>query len=90
MKLSCKNSEVLNIKGADFGREEDSVCKRDHPSDETCSVVDKTNTLKMRCDGKSKCSITVLPSIFGDPCPGLNSYLNVMYVCGKKNTSVSC
>ena len=89
MKLRCKNSEVLNIKGADFGREEDSICKssRDHQSDETCSLVDKTNTVKTRCDGQPVCFILASTDIFGNPCPGLKNYLNVMYVCGKKNTS---
>ncbi|XP_015774261.1 PREDICTED: L-rhamnose-binding lectin CSL3-like [Acropora digitifera] len=86
MKLRCKNSEVLNIKGADFGREEDSICKssRDHQSDETCSLVDKTNTVKTRCDGQPECFILASIHIFGNPCPGLKNYLNVMYVCVKQ------
>lgn len=86
MKLRCKNSEVLNIKGADFGREEDSICKssRDHQSNETCNLLDKTNTVKTRCDGQPECFILASIHIFGNPCPGLKNYLNVMYVCVKQ------
>lgn len=34
-----------------------------------------------RCDKKSSCKIPVDSSIFGDPCPGTNKYVEVHYTC---------
>ncbi|XP_068699106.1 rhamnose-binding lectin-like [Montipora foliosa] len=87
MKLSCEKSKVLEIHAADYGWREKSICSKGQQSD-TCKLVDKTDTVKARCDKKPRCSITALNSIFGDPCPALN-YLNVMYVCVNQEQTLS-
>ena len=34
-----------------------------------------------RCEGKPHCKIPVDSTIFGDPCPGTNKYVEVHYYC---------
>lgn len=83
IKLKCERPKVLEIGAADYGRGEDSICKKDRKSDEACKLVDKTDTVKSLCNNRRRCKMKVSSSIFGDPCAGLNPYLNIMYVCGK-------
>ncbi|XP_068754841.1 uncharacterized protein [Montipora capricornis] len=89
IKLRCDKFKVLKIHGADYGRGEDSVCRKDQRSNYTCTLVDKTHSVKSRCDNKRKCTIKALSSIFGDPCPGFNKYLNIIYVCVKRRHTVT-
>ena len=83
MRLRCDQPNILEIHGADYGGAAAFICGNGEGSDEPCALVDKTQIVKSRCDNKPTCTITALGSIFGDPCPGLNKYLNVMYACGK-------
>ena len=85
IKLKCERPKVLEIGAADYGRGEDSICKKDRKSDEACKLVDKTEAVKSLCNNRRRCKMKVSSSIFGDPCAGLNPYLNIMYVCGKSN-----
>ena len=43
------------------------------------------NLIKKRCDGREKCEINVNNDVFGDPCPGIEKYLQVDYECIEKN-----
>ena len=40
-----------------------------------------------RCEGKSQCKIPVDSTIFGDPCPGTNKYVEVHYYCKAQKQS---
>ena len=84
MHLHCKSPNVLEIHAADYGGAADT-CENGQELHHACSVVDRTQIVKSRCDNKPLCSIVALDFIFGDPCPGLNNYLNVIYACGKSN-----
>jgi len=83
MHLQCGPPNILEIHGADYGGDAAFICGNGQGSDEACALIDKTQTVKSRCDNKQMCTIVALSSIFGDPCPGLNKYLNVMYACGR-------
>jgi len=83
MHLQCGPSNVLEIHGADYGGDAAFICGNGQGSDQACSLVDKTQTVKLRCDNKPICTIVALSSIFGEICPGLIKYLNVMYACGR-------
>ncbi|KAL9969674.1 hypothetical protein ACROYT_G021914 [Oculina patagonica] len=87
MHLVCKPSTVLEIQAADFGGSAAIICGNSEESYQLCKLMDKTDTVKSRCDGKPQCYISALRSIFGNPCLGLNKqartsiYLNVIYAC---------
>ncbi|KAK2557391.1 Adhesion G protein-coupled receptor L2 [Acropora cervicornis] len=89
IKLKCERPKVLEIGAADYGREEDSICKKDRKSDEACKLVDKTEAVKSLCNNRRRCKMKVSSSIFGDPCAGLNPYLNIMYVCVQNRCSLT-
>lgn len=89
MHLVCGQSTVLDIQAADFGESTALICGKNEASNQLCQLMDKTETVKTRCDNKLQCLIVAMRSIFGDPCQGINKqtpteiYLNVMYACGK-------
>ena len=89
MHLACSPPAVLEIQAADFGGSAAIICGNGEESYQLCKLMDKTETVKTRCDGKSQCYISALRAIFGDPCLGLSKqahtsiYLNVIYACGK-------
>lgn len=84
MHLDCKSPDVLEIHRAEYGAAAD-ICQNGPELNQSCTVVDRTQTVKSRCDNQPLCSIVAWSCIFGDPCPGLHKYLNVIYACGKSN-----
>ena len=91
MHLDCEPPNVLEIHGADYGGAAAFICGNGQGSNQTCSVLDRTQKVGSACNDKTSCSLAAMTPIFGDPCPGLNKYLNVMYACGKfSTTSFKC
>ena len=84
MHLHCNSPDVLEIHGADYGVAAD-ICQNGQKLHQPCTVADRTQRVKSWCDNQPECSIEASSSIFGDPCPGLHKYLNVIYACGKSN-----
>ena len=40
------------------------------------------NLLKKKCNGRPVCAIYASTELFGDPCPGVKKYMEVIYTCG--------
>lgn len=85
MHLSCESSNVLEIQRALYGGATESICREDKESVRTCAEFDRTEALKLRCDNQTQCHILALTRTFGDPCPALRKFLNVVYACGKNS-----
>ena len=47
----------------------------------TLSFTPAENIVKQRCNGKKRCSVAAKSYLFGDPCKGVNKYLQVTYTC---------
>ena len=82
MDLKCNSATVLEIRTTSYGGSSAFICGNGEKSNGTCKE-DKTNLVKKRCDNRPACSIPAIRQIFGDPCPGLTKYLNIIYACGK-------
>uniref|UniRef100_A0A8C6SHJ5 SUEL-type lectin domain-containing protein n=1 Tax=Neogobius melanostomus TaxID=47308 RepID=A0A8C6SHJ5_9GOBI len=85
--LSCDSGKVIRIHRADYGRSDRTTCSQGRPSEQlqnmncTYFQITKCKTSKLRCNGKSRCSVTASNSVFGDPCGGTYKYLQVSYTC---------
>ncbi|XP_048459225.1 protein eva-1 homolog C isoform X1 [Rhincodon typus] len=88
LKLRCKNSTLINIYSATYGRmmNGDKACPSNHklPNIE-CLSHTALEVVSTTCYGKQNCKIIASSHYFGDPCfPGMQKYLSVIYVCVSK------
>uniref|UniRef100_A0A8D0H9I2 Protein eva-1 homolog C n=1 Tax=Sphenodon punctatus TaxID=8508 RepID=A0A8D0H9I2_SPHPU len=88
LKLHCKESRILNIYSATYGRfaHDKDFCSTevDHTPQFDCLSYAALEILSKRCYGKQRCKIIVNHD-FGSPClPGVKKYLNVSYACVTK------
>ncbi|XP_072116193.1 protein eva-1 homolog C isoform X6 [Mobula birostris] len=86
LKIRCRNSALINIYSATYGRMSNGnhACPSNLklPNIE-CLSHSALEVVATSCYGKQNCKIVVSSHYFGDPClPGMQKYLSVIYICG--------
>ncbi|GCC30469.1 protein eva-1 homolog C [Chiloscyllium punctatum] len=88
LKLRCKNSTLINIYSATYGRmmNGNKACPSNLKlPDIECLSHTALEVVSTNCYGKQNCKIIASSHYFGDPCfPGTQKYLSVIYVCVSK------
>ncbi|KAM3877020.1 polycystin-1-like protein 2 [Diretmus argenteus] len=84
--LQCGSGQVIEIDDSFYGRKTIHYCRpRATPTStstqEECSWIDVVDSVTGLCHGKQVCQATADQISFGEPCPGLGSYLSVEYHC---------
>ncbi|KAI8518003.1 hypothetical protein Bbelb_040200 [Branchiostoma belcheri] len=83
VQLSCVDGETLLIMAANYGRTSTLysgcgcwiTCRTD------CRSVNSLAVVRATCQGNEQCTVLAKNDVFGDPCPGLQKYLEVSYRC---------
>ncbi|XP_037401275.1 polycystic kidney disease protein 1-like 2 [Pygocentrus nattereri] len=84
--LQCGSGQVIEIDDSFYGRKTRHYCRTSHSPthaslQEECTWMDVVDVVSERCHGLQVCQATADVASFGDPCPGLGSYLSVEYHC---------
>ncbi|XP_058257289.1 polycystin-1-like protein 2 [Hemibagrus wyckioides] len=84
--LQCGSGQVIEIDDSFYGRKTPHYCKAGHSLpdaslQEECSWVDVVDQVSGHCHGLQVCQAIADVASFGEPCPGLGSYLSVDYHC---------
>ncbi|KAI4875932.1 hypothetical protein NFI96_034520 [Prochilodus magdalenae] len=84
--LQCGSGQVIEISNSFYGRKTLHYCRTNlSPSDvsllEECGWVDAADVVSEVCNGQRFCEVAAGVMSFGDPCPGLGSYLSIKYHC---------
>ncbi|XP_060740105.1 polycystin-1-like protein 2 [Tachysurus vachellii] len=84
--LQCGSGQVIEIDDSFYGRKTPHYCRAGHSLadislQEECSWVDVVDTVSGHCHGLQVCQAVADVASFGEPCPGLGSYLSVDYHC---------
>ncbi|MCI4383146.1 hypothetical protein PGIGA_G00023010 [Pangasianodon gigas] len=84
--LQCGSGQVIEIDDSFYGRKTLHYCRAGrslpHTSlQEECSWVDVVDIVSGHCHGLQVCQAVAEVASFGEPCPGLGSYLSVDYHC---------
>ncbi|XP_041077005.1 polycystic kidney disease protein 1-like 2 [Polyodon spathula] len=84
--LQCGSGRVIQIDDSFYGRKTLHYCQQpiSPPSpgpEEECSWVDAADLVAGHCHGLQVCQAVADVASFGEPCPGLGSYLSVEYHC---------
>ncbi|MCJ8737360.1 hypothetical protein PDJAM_G00023180 [Pangasius djambal] len=84
--LQCGSGQVIEIDDSFYGRKTLHYCRAErslpHTSlQEECSWVDVVDIVSGHCHGLQVCQAVAEVASFGEPCPGLGSYLSVDYHC---------
>ncbi|KAI4877455.1 hypothetical protein NFI96_034595, partial [Prochilodus magdalenae] len=93
--LDC-GDKVIQIINANYGRTDSTTCSEGQSSAVTkntnCYAPDTLATVVTWCNGRSKCTVQALYTIFTDPCFGTYKYLHASYSCLPRptKTSVTC
>ena len=78
-EIKCLSNEVIHVKKANYGRTATNICGTS--STTTCYSTNSFDIVSNNCEGKQTCTIEASNSIFGDPCGGIEKYLEVDYQC---------
>ncbi|CAH0555605.1 unnamed protein product [Brassicogethes aeneus] len=80
LTLSCPKDTVIKISSAQYGRTKTSICPGNMPN-QTCKAPSSKRLVSEACSGKNECTIAASNTVFGDPCPTTEKYLEVNYCC---------
>uniref|UniRef100_A0A672HA61 SUEL-type lectin domain-containing protein n=1 Tax=Salarias fasciatus TaxID=181472 RepID=A0A672HA61_SALFA len=86
LAVSSDLGKVISVVKANYGRLDSKKCSRRRPG---LRLFSPTQVCILRCNGKRRCSIRAVNSVFGDPCRGTYKYLEVDYVCQGEHSVVS-
>ena len=53
------------------------------------SSANSHNSLVLRCDRLTSCTVPVSSDLFGDPCPGTHKYVEIHYTCSPKTSDIT-
>ncbi|XP_069744860.1 protein eva-1 homolog C isoform X2 [Narcine bancroftii] len=88
LKIRCKNSALINIYSATYGRMSNGneACPSNLKlTGFECLSHTALEVVTTSCYGKQNCKIIVSSHYFEDPClPGMQKYLSVIYICVSK------
>ncbi|XP_022542773.2 polycystic kidney disease protein 1-like 2 [Astyanax mexicanus] len=84
--LQCGSGQVIEIDDSFYGRRTLHYCRNSRspsqaPAQKECSWMDVVDLVSEHCHGLQVCQATADVASFGEPCPGLGSYLSVEYHC---------
>ncbi|XP_029158023.1 D-galactoside-specific lectin-like, partial [Nylanderia fulva] len=92
MTLKCPPGTTILVEHAQYGRTgmhgiskcNSSVAPmiaEDEPTNHTCIWPQSVQRVVGICQKKRQCKFNTSPKTFGDPCPGMQKYLEVAYKC---------
>ncbi|KAI8521387.1 hypothetical protein Bbelb_011410 [Branchiostoma belcheri] len=87
--LSCDGGKVIEVVAATYGRSDPNICTNRPISNTDCSAAGVLQKVKTSCDGQTDCRVTASNSVFGDPCSGVQKYLELTYNCIQAPGAVS-
>ncbi|KAM4630467.1 polycystin-1-like protein 2 [Polymixia lowei] len=84
--LQCGSGQVIEVDDSFYGRKTVHYCRprvNSSPTStqEECSWIDVLDSVTGQCHGLQACQAAADVASFGEPCPGLGSYLSVDYRC---------
>ncbi|KAK3533669.1 hypothetical protein QTP70_024018, partial [Hemibagrus guttatus] len=84
--IQCGSGQVIEIDDSFYGRKTPHYCRVAHSLpdaslQEECSWVDVVDQVSGHCHGLQVCQAIADVASFGEPCPGIGSYLSVDYHC---------
>lgn len=94
--LQCPTYQLIKIKDAFWGRDDDKTCSRTHTeralqSNKMCAQ-DESNTmtkLQNACDGESACELVASPVYFDrTDCPDVYKFLRVNWECAHSESRI--
>jgi hypothetical protein len=80
--LQCPNNLRVNILSSNYGRTNTKLCCPVNVKCDTKTCVsDFYEDTSEQCNLLSTCVLHASNHLYGDPCPGVNKYLEVYYTC---------
>ncbi|XP_078580869.1 uncharacterized protein LOC144864555 [Branchiostoma floridae x Branchiostoma japonicum] len=81
MQLSCGEGKTLLILGANYGRTSTNHDCRCSTCRTNCRAASSLSVVQSACQGEQQCAVRATASVFGDPCRGVQKYLEASYRC---------
>ncbi|CAL8395244.1 unnamed protein product [Arctogadus glacialis] len=85
VELFCDSGQTIALIGAFYGRADRTTCIQGVPDGKfnniTCFNPTANQVVTERCNGKSRCSVYAVNSVFQDACSGTAKYMELAYSC---------
>ena len=85
IELDCETNHALAISYASYGHSGSSVPSIDGCSlseeDEVCHAANSLDVVRALCEGQRSCEVSASNDVFGDPCQGVQKFLEVQFTC---------
>jgi hypothetical protein len=82
LSLSCPSGFLIQVTGAMYGRVQHDICRGNSQGLRgSCVAESSLSVVSERCNLRRSCSIEASNNNFGDPCFGIEKYLEVDYTC---------
>ncbi|KAG8193521.1 hypothetical protein JTE90_003732 [Oedothorax gibbosus] len=86
LQLRCEGR--LHVLRANYGRTSNGLCNEAALNfTEECVSPNANETVALRCEDREECEVEASNTVFGDPCPGTEKYLEVEYECAPSGSS---
>uniref|UniRef100_A0A8C5ADG1 SUEL-type lectin domain-containing protein n=1 Tax=Gadus morhua TaxID=8049 RepID=A0A8C5ADG1_GADMO len=84
-ELSCDSGQTILLIGAFYGRADRTTCIYGRPDGQfnniNCFTRTANRIVAERCNGKKRCSVYAMNSVFQDPCSRTAKYMELAYTC---------
>ena len=89
LSLSCPAQAEISLVRAVWGRFSLAICNSEPRGDflqmlrsTTCGdTTTPLNIISTQCQGRTQCQVEADNTVFGDPCPGVQEFLEVQFEC---------
>lgn len=89
--FQCTGNRVIKIQSMFYGRRSDTICGSSAVPAGGCSAKSALGVLSSKCNGKRFCYINTIPqTLYGDPCAGVDKYIQVSWKCIEGGTDTVC
>ncbi|XP_061191817.1 cadherin-23-like [Saccostrea echinata] len=79
--IQCEVGKLIRIISAVYGRTTNDICPSSNLGSLRCQSHSSTDRAKWSCNGYRRCRLSADSSIFGEPCVGVDKYLEVSFHC---------
>ena len=79
--INCSSGEFINIVNEMYGYFQNGIGSSNTSTHVNCTALKLFEKVSNKCNGKKSCEVKAESDLAGDPCGGVEKYLDIKYEC---------